>query len=131
MGLPRRVAPRNDYFIKAFTIISLGKGFSYKLLVQRRSTHAACITCGDISDFAPGALLFYLVPQPMKEPIGHIQKNQQYNTCEHQCSVVLPEAKKLQQGEEDKYRPNRAIDGYNPAEYGPDDHLKGHGHIKG
>jgi hypothetical protein len=45
-------------------------------LIQRRRTHTACITRRDISDFAPGALLFYLVPQPMKEPIGHIQKNQ-------------------------------------------------------
>src|SRR3989304_3486344 len=80
------------------------------LLVQRRRTHAACITHGDISDFAPGTLLFYLVPQPGEEAIGHIQKNQQYHRSEHQCSILLPEAQKLQQGEKYEYRPNRAID---------------------
>jgi len=45
-------------------------------LIQWRRTHAACITRGNISDFAPGTLLFYLVPQPTKKPIRHIEKNQ-------------------------------------------------------
>jgi hypothetical protein len=86
---------------------------------------------GDIPDFAPGTLLFYLVPQPMKKPIRHIQKNQQHHTCEHQCSVVLHDAEKLQQGKKNEYRPDRTIDGHNPAEDSPYDHRKGQGHFEG
>jgi len=85
------------------------------------------MTHGDISDFTPGTLLFYLVPQPGEETIGHIKKNQQYHTRKHQYSNLLPEAQKLQQGEKNEYRPHRTIDGHNPTEYGPDDHLEGHG----
>jgi len=100
------------------------------LLIQRRRTYTACMTRRDISDFTPGTFLFYLVPQPAKKPIRHIQKDQEDDTCEHQCSVVLPEAQKLQQGKEDEYRSNRAIDGHNPTEDSPDDHLEGQRHFE-
>ncbi len=34
------------------------------------------MTRGDISDFAPGTFLFYLVPHPCRQPLGHEEEDE-------------------------------------------------------